>query len=413
VEITKERRDETLELRVKGRLDAYWADHLANALEEAIRGGDHHVRLDLAEVSYMSSAGIRILLKFFRQLERIRGELTVSRPSEAVRTVLELAGLTMLLLSEPRAPATEPPEAASRRLERDGAALEVFAATPGSRLRCRAVGAPGRLLEGGFRAEDCHTLRFPASTFGLGVGAFGSGFADCRGRFGEFLVAAGAAAYLPTDGTNVADDLVASGDLVPEITALYALACEGTFAHLVRFEAGPARGRITLAELARMALDIAGAEAVGMVMVAESAGLVGAALRRSPTADAGAFGTPEMREWLSFTTEPAYGRSLVLAVGVAARTTPPDVAAWLRPLQTPDGPAGHFHAAAFSYHAFPKGLLELAPTVATLFESAVLQGVLHLLGDDREPSGVGQSEFVRGACWLGPIAVIEREGRAR
>ena len=413
MEITKERRDETLELRVKGRLDAYWADHLANALEEAIRGGDHHVRLDLAEVSYMSSAGIRILLKFFRQLERIRGELTVSRPSEAVRTVLELAGLTMLLLSEPRAPATEPPEAASRRLERDGAALEVFAATPGSRLRCRAVGAPGRLLEGGFRAEDCHTLRFPASTFGLGVGAFGSGFADCRGRFGEFLVAAGAAAYLPTDGTNVADDLVASGDLVPEITVLYALACEGTFAHLVRFEAGPARGRITLAELARVALDIAGAEAVGMVMVAESAGLVGAALRRSPTADAGAFGTPEMREWLSFTTEPAYGRSLVLAVGVAARTTPPDVAAWLRPLQTPDGPAGHFHAAAFSYHAFPKGLLELAPTVATLFESAVLQGVLHLLGDDREPSGVGQSEFVRGACWLGPIAVIEREGRAR
>ena len=413
MEITKERRDETLELRVKGRLDAYWADHLANALEEAIRGGDHHVRLDLAEVSYLSSAGIRILLKFFRQLERIRGELTVSRPSEAVRTVLGLAGLTMLLLSEPRAPATEPPEAASRRLERDGAALEVFAATPGSRLRCRAVGAPGRLLEGGFRAEDCHTLRFPASTFGLGVGAFGSGFADCRGRFGEFLVAAGAAAYLPTDGTNVADDLVASGDLVPEITALYALACEGTFAHLVRFEASPARGRITLAELARVALDIAGAEAVGMVMVAESAGLVGAALRRSPTADAGAFGTPEMREWLSFTTEPAYGRSLVLAVGVAARTTPPDVAAWLRPLETPDGPAGHFHAAAFSYHAFPKGLLELAPTVATLFESAVLQGVLHLLGDDREPSGVGQSEFVRGACWLGPIAVIEREGRAR
>ena len=51
--------------------------------------------------------------------------------------------------------------------------------------------------------------------------------------------------------------------------------------------------------------------------------------------------------------------------------------------------------------------------MATLFESAVLQGVLHLLGDDREPSGVGQSEFVRGACWLGPIAVIEREGRAR
>jgi len=134
VEITKERRDDALELRVKGRLDAYWADHLARSLEEAIRGGDHRVRLDLAEVSYLSSAGIRILLKFFRQLERIRGELTISRPSEAVRTVLELAGLTMLLLSRPRAPTPGEPEVASRRLERDGAALEVFPAAPGSRL---------------------------------------------------------------------------------------------------------------------------------------------------------------------------------------------------------------------------------------------------------------------------------------
>src|SRR5262249_36854039 len=153
----------------------------------------------------------------------------------------ELAGLTMLLRSAPSAPATTEPAAASRRLERDGAALEVFAAAPGSRLRCRAVGAPERLLTGGYRAEDCHTLRFPTSAFGLGVGAFGSGFPDCRGRFGEFLAAAGAAAYLPTDGTNIADDLVASGNFVPEITALYALVCEGPFAHLVRFEANRER----------------------------------------------------------------------------------------------------------------------------------------------------------------------------
>jgi hypothetical protein len=32
-----------------------------------------------------------------------------------------------------------------------------------------------------------------------------------------------------------------------------------------------------------------------------------------------------------------------------------------------------------------------------------LQGILHLLNDDREILGVGQSELTRGVCWLGRI----------
>src|SRR5262245_27448461 len=97
MEITRERRDGALELRIEGRLDAYWADHLVRALEEAMRGGDDRIRLDMAHVSYLSSAGIRVLLKFRKELEGIRGSLMVSRPSAAVQAVLELAGLAMLL----------------------------------------------------------------------------------------------------------------------------------------------------------------------------------------------------------------------------------------------------------------------------------------------------------------------------
>jgi len=34
-------------------------------------------------------------------------------------------------------------------------------------------------------------------------GRSGEHFEDCQGRFGEFIAAGGAVAYLPTDGTNV------------------------------------------------------------------------------------------------------------------------------------------------------------------------------------------------------------------
>jgi hypothetical protein len=35
-----------------------------------------------------------------------------------------------------------------------------------------------------------------------------------------------------------------------------------------------------------------------------------------------------------------------------------------------------------------------------------LQGLLHLLGDYREQTGLGESEFLRGACWFAPIERI-------
>ena len=67
---------------------------------------------------------------------------------------------------------------------------------------------------------------------------------------------------------------------------------------------------------------------------------------------------------------------------------------------------GHFHAAAFSYRPLKKGDIDLKATVTTLFETESLQGVLHLLADDRQAAGPHQSEFVRGACWIAAVSDI-------
>jgi hypothetical protein len=78
----------------------------------------------------------------------------------------------------------------------------------------------------------------------------------------------------------------------------------------------------------------------------------------------------------------------------------------LRPLGIEPWPLGHFHAAAFSYCPLKKGGIDLKDTVTTLFETETLQGVLHLLTDRREAAGPQQSEFVRGACWIGAASEI-------
>ena len=88
MEITQQPRDGRLELQLKGRLDANWADRVGSAIESAIRAGQHHIDLDLAQVDYLSSAGIRVLVKYYKQLKTAQGTLRVVRTTEAVLSVL-------------------------------------------------------------------------------------------------------------------------------------------------------------------------------------------------------------------------------------------------------------------------------------------------------------------------------------
>ena len=413
MEIVTQQLGEVLEVKVRGRLDNYWTEHLRRNLDEVIREGAHGIRLNLSEITFLSSAGVGLLVRFHKQLKGIGGSFVVTHPSERVKLVLDLCKLSPVLIvsdASPEAVAAPVHKTEVRRFSTAAASFEVMECAPGKPLVFQRIGDPSLIKGCRFGPEDCKTVEFPPATFGLGLGAFGNEFKDTQTRFGEFLAVDGSAAYLPTDGTNVPDFMVSSGELVPEMTVLYGLRWEGGFTHLLRFEAGNAASPITLAELVRAALDLSAAPVIGMVMVAESAGLVGASLRRSPAAasevNGAPFKYPEVRSWLSFSAERLYPRSLALISGVAAGSECAPLAPMLRPLGAEAFPLGHFHAAAFSYCPLKKGSIDLKTTVTTLFETETLQGVMHLLTDAREAAGPQQSEFVRGACWIGAASEI-------
>ncbi len=411
MEILTQQLGDGLEVKVRGRLDNYWTEHLQRNIEEVIRGGAHVIWLNLSEVSYLSSAGVGLLVKFHRQLKGIGGNFAITHPSEHVKLIVDLCRLSAILFSEkaPSAPALRKAEV--RRFSSPAGLFEVLECMPEKPLLCQRIGNAELFKGCRFAPQECRTVKFPQTTFGFGLGAFGHGYEDAQSRFGEFLAVGGSAAYLPTDGTNVPDFMVSSGDLVPEMNMLYGVRCEGGFTHLLRFEATSATSSISLTELVQAAMECLGTQTIGMVMVAESAGMVGAALRRSPAA-AGEqkhtpFHYPEVRTWLSFSMERLYSRSLALVTGIVAGSACPPLASLLRPLRRNTALTGHFHAAAFSYRPLQKGEIDLKTTVTSLFETESLQGVLHLLTDNREAAGPQESEFVRGACWISAAAEIQ------
>jgi anti-anti-sigma factor len=427
MEISRRQRGEIVDLLVEGRMDVHWSEHLAAAVREEMRYGSHHVRLDLSRVPYLSSAGIGVLVRLHHEFKSIQGSFQVTNCSPTALKSLEITNLADLLVAKEtdapaknatKEPAVRPqPPQRTKRVEKNGAVYEVFSLEEGAKLDCRTIGDPGRLTGRGWSEEDCRAVKFSAGTFAIGLGALGECFADCGERFGEFIAVGGAVAYLPTDGTNAPDFLLAGGSTLPEAQVCYAIACEGTeaqpFAHLIRFEA--ASGTITLSSLLDTCLELAETRQAGLAIIAESAGLVGAALRRSPVTARAAgdlFAFPDIREWLGFTAEPAHTKSSVLLAGVALRGECQGLAGWVRPLcgPAPEKPllSGHLHAAAFSYRPVPKGKIELKESVGALYEGQSLEGILHVLSDERG-EGSRESEFVRGACWIAPIAKISSE----
>jgi anti-anti-sigma factor len=410
MEIEKHAGTESLRVVVKGRLDGYWSGHLSQSLEESIQAGSHQVDLDLSQVEYLSSAGVRVLLQFYKKLKAIQGALHIPQASANVRLVLETSGMQDLLSGRAAVtPSQSSAQAGRVKKETARAFVEIETVASGSPLKLGRSGDPSKLAQGGYGPQDAHPLSFPATSFGLGLGALGRDFADVAGRFGEFISVGGATAYLPTDGSNVPDYMVATGDRVPEIQSLYGLKAEGVFSHFGRFDAKTDKpGTVGLTELLSVLPSVVGSMDLGFVVIAETAGLVGARLRRSPAgAGTDLFRFPEVRDWVMMTTERAHERTLCVLTGVLLAKPVDGWKAFVRPL-SPET-QGHVHAAVFPYRPLPRGSIGLQETIASLLEAEPMTDLLHLFSDPRETFGAGESEFWRGAFWAGPLQLEEAQ----
>jgi hypothetical protein len=131
-------------------------------------------------------------------------------------------------------------------------------------------------------------------------------------------------------------------------------------------------------------------------MAAEVSGLICTLLRRSPV-EASRFDFPAVREWLSYLPEHEHARSSSIVVGVASKTSSP----FLRPVN--EAQHGHFHAAVTAFRSLPRGRVEMTDVLAQAIQPRSVTSIVHLLRDDRPIEGGGESEFLRGACWVFPI----------
>ena len=83
--------------KLDGRLDSNTSPNLEKRLVDAIETGTKNMILDFEDLDYISSAGLRIILKTTKDLKNSEGNLILCAMQDYVKEVFEIAGFDTFL----------------------------------------------------------------------------------------------------------------------------------------------------------------------------------------------------------------------------------------------------------------------------------------------------------------------------
>ncbi len=97
VNITTEKKEDVLIIKVDGDIDAGSSIHLDNAFKEALESGETKLAVDLTRLDYISSAGLGVFVSYIDEFNIKNVKFVLFAIQEAVRQVFEILGLEKLI----------------------------------------------------------------------------------------------------------------------------------------------------------------------------------------------------------------------------------------------------------------------------------------------------------------------------
>lgn len=96
--VTSHQRGDVMIVTPQNRFDTNSAPEVERILMEHIERGERKILLDLSQISYISSIGLRVILKAVMTMSRAGGRVVLSGGNDHVRTVLQLSGAMVMSL---------------------------------------------------------------------------------------------------------------------------------------------------------------------------------------------------------------------------------------------------------------------------------------------------------------------------
>jgi len=83
-------------MEVKGRVDSSTAPELDSALTNLLNNNKNKIVLNLQAVDYLSSAGLRALVKALKDAQKSGGDLRLASVSEPIEVILRTVGMMQM-----------------------------------------------------------------------------------------------------------------------------------------------------------------------------------------------------------------------------------------------------------------------------------------------------------------------------
>jgi len=383
-------------LQIIGRIDSLTSQTVQQYLENLTESGKRKIVIDFTQINYISSAGLRILLLFQKQLKKVDGEIILCNLSPAIADVLRMSGfinLFRILTSLDEINTLQiklEGDAAAKLLTKDGIAIEYFSpdAAPG---HLTLIGSQEKMADSTYGPNDLQTVKADELQFGLGFAALGDDYESTKNLFGEAVIIQGSLFYFPAVRRPVVDYmLISEEDSNIEYKFFFGINLTGNFSRIAAFECQ--EGLVDLRQLVAIITELSPAKAMGVVLIAESKGLLGMYLKRVPLSenkpDNGLtiYSPENFAEWMDFPVEPTDFNKTAIGCGlvVPKKDAVPDVISHL----LPDQSNIHLHAAIFERGPLNKKAANFQQELKRITSESEVSKVIHILDGSRFSSGL-------------------------
>ncbi|HOE12608.1 MAG TPA: STAS domain-containing protein [bacterium] len=383
-------------LRIRGRIDGMTCSDLQKQIDNLILNGERILIADLHEVSYVSSAGLRVFINTLKQLKKVGGDILLYNASPQTQEIFTLSGLLQVfrlfanregILAAIRG---EKPAPSLLSKEIRGISIQYVErqVSPGTLL---PIGSQRKLPLSEYTEQDIVTMKAQDIPFSTGLATIGENFDDYKQFLGESVTINKNFYFYPAVKRPAVDFMLCpQGDSSLEYKFLHGFGFNGSYNYILTFD-HPDR-LIQLTELISAFFEIAKANMLGIVLLAESKGLWGMHLKNVPILEnkpsngREIFDSTNFAEWVNFPVEASDYNHVVIGVGIAIKDKNAEPPA-LQELLAKDHPF-HLHGAVFAKEALNKNLEQFEQEMNRVMTDLEVYKVQHILGQTRFQNGM-------------------------
>jgi anti-anti-sigma factor len=378
-------------LLLKGRIDALTSPDIEKEFNALILSGERVIIADLAGVDYISSAGLRIFLGIQKRLKKAGGQVILFSPAGSVLEVFNISGMTKMFrivssmeeIGESIRPEEVITEVVSREFEGIVIEYEKLAADKGS---ISVVGSQDNLARAAYTERDVVTVKPSDMQFGTGLATFGEKYEDYKDLFGESMMINRNFFFYPAVKHPVVDFMIDSHvDANFTYKFLHGFGFNGPYQYILSFNCK--NGFVEIDNLIKAIFDITDKNILGIVLLAESKGIMGMHLKKAPITEQrpdngkDIFDPVNFPEWIDFPIEPADINNIIAGTGIAIKDRSL-VRSGIKTIIS-EGSFFHMHAGIFEKGPLSKQLKDFEKELNRVLSELQIYKVQHILGKSR------------------------------